>query len=262
MNLDNIPQEMTALPRWVCAWRNSKIPMQARQRKGASSVNPETWSSFEDARKAVEWGDYDNLGFVFNGDGIVGIDIDRGYDDDGFLSDISIDCMRACRSYTEQSRSGRGIHIYVRGDLPFKGKNNRAGVEIYRESRFFIVTGERIIYSELVENQLAIDYIVSKYFPEEVKQSGEKHGRIYSPEYYAPSPNKIAVRPAYPAIQPGMRNLSLTSLAGQLHTQGYSAGQIYNELLKANEQACKPPLPRGEVESIVRSITKYDEKHN
>lgn len=259
MNYDNIPPELIALPRWVCVWKNSKIPMQASVKKGASSVNPETWSWFETAKKAVEDGRYDNLGFVFYDDGIIGIDIDCGYDEDGFLSEISIDCMRACRSYTEQSRSGRGIHILVKGILPFAGKNNRMGVEIYSSSRYFIITGEKLIYDKIIENQEAIDYIVEKYFSEVEKEneSTGSTGRIYSPHYAKPEKGKIVIQPTYPPIPQGIRNLSLTSLAGQLHKQGYGKKEIYKELLKANQAACKPPLPVGEIQTIVNSVTKY-----
>ena len=164
MRYENLPPEITALPQWVCVWNNSKIPMRANIKKGASSVQPDTWSTFEDAKNAVESGMYDHLGFVFNNNGIVGIDIDCGFDDDGFLSQVSIDIMRSCRSYTEVSRSGRGVHIFLKGKLPFKGKNNRAGVEIYESSRYFIVTGQKLIYDTIIENQQAIDYIVEKYF--------------------------------------------------------------------------------------------------
>lgn len=259
MRYDTIPSDLTSLPQWVCAWKNSKIPMQAKIRKGASSVAPETWATYEEAKAAVENGTYDYLGFVFNNNGIIGIDIDCGYDGDGFLSEISIDCMRACRSYTEQSRSGRGIHIYVKGNLPFKGKNNRAGVEIYRSNRFFLVTGEKLIYNEIIENQQAVDYIVEKYFPETEKDGSGTGttGRIYSPQYSKPESGKISIQPTYPPIPQGMRNLSLTSLAGQLHNQGYDKREIYVELLKANQAACKPPLPVAEIQTIVNSVTKY-----
>ena len=258
MKYDTISPELTVLPQWVCAWKNSKIPMQARVRKAASSTDPGTWAAFEEAKAAVENGTYDYLGFVFNNNGIIGIDIDCGYDDDGFLSGVSIDCMRACRSYTERSRSGRGIHIYLNGTLPFAGKNNGAGTEIYQSRRYFIVTGEKLIYDKIIENQGAIDYIVEKYFPEAEKEStGTGTGRIYSPHYSKPAGGKILIQPSYPPIPQGMRNISLTSLAGQLHAQGYGRRDIYRELLKANQAACRPPLPVAELQTIVSSVTKY-----
>ena len=68
-------------------------------------------------------------------------------------------------------KSGRGIHILLKGDLPFKGKNNCNGVEIYKSSRYFIVTGEKLIYETMIENQEAVDYVVDKYFPETVKEN-------------------------------------------------------------------------------------------
>lgn len=255
MRFDTIPEEMKRTNQWVCAWNGSKIPMQASVRKAASSTDPSTWSSFAEAKQAVDSGMYDYLGYVFNGDGLIGIDIDRGYDDDGFLSDLAVDCMRACKSYTEQSRSGRGIHIYVRGNLPFVGANNRNGAEIYATRRYFIVTGERLIYGNIIENQDAIDYILGRYFRTELRQnSGERKERIYTPVYTVVS-GKVTL--SYPKITPGMRNLSLTSLAGQMHSRGYSHRDIFRELLKVNERACEPPLDREEVVSIVRSVTKY-----
>jgi hypothetical protein len=264
MRYANLPPEITALPQWVCVWNGSKIPMQAREKKGASSVNPETWCDFHTAETAVNNGIYDHIGFVFNNNGIVGIDIDCGFDTDGFLSEVSIDIMRACRSYTERSRSGRGVHVLLKGKLPFKGKNNGNGVEIYESSRYFIVTGEKLIYDTMIANQDAIDYVIERYFPETVKES-ETPGysqRIYSPVYDKPEKGKIALRPTYPPIPSGMRNLSLTSLAGQLHNQGYSKKEIYSELLYANKAACTPPLPESEVQTIVNSVSQYRRKGN
>lgn len=259
MRYADLPPELTALPQWVCVWDNSKIPMQAKERKGASSVNSETWCDFATAEKAVNDGSYDHIGFVFNNNGIVGIDIDCGFDSDGFLSEVSIDIMRACHSYTERSRSGRGVHVLLKGKLPFKGKNNGNGVEIYESSRYFIVTGEKLIYDTMIENQQAIDYVVEKYFPETVKENDSPgySQRIYSPLYEKPENGKISLRPKYPPIPRGMRNISLTSLAGQMHNQGYSKKEIYQELLYANKTACTHPLPASEIQTITNSVTKY-----
>ena len=255
---DNVPQELKNKPQWVNVWNGSKVPMQTTQRRAASSSHPETWGTFEAAVTNVQNGIYDGIGYVFNDDGLIGIDIDTGFDEDGFLSPLSIDVIKTCQSYTETSRSGRGVHILVRGTLPFKGKNNGNGVEIYKSARYFIVTGRKMVFDSIIENQTAIDYVVEKYFPDVVKDNENTTSqRIYSPIYTEPNSGKISLTPHYPPIPSGMRNISLASLAGQLHNQGCSKGEIYEELLKVNKLACTPPLHRNEIETIVDSVTRY-----
>jgi len=119
---ENIPDELKALKQWVCASENSKVPMRAFEMLPASSADGSTWSDFSTALQAVESHAYDYCGFVFNDNGLVGIDIDRGFDEYGLMSPLAADIIGACRSYTEKSRSGRGFHIILRGALPFKGK--------------------------------------------------------------------------------------------------------------------------------------------
>jgi hypothetical protein len=234
--------------------------MQATNPFPASSTNPATWSSFEEAVFAVESGFYDYIGFVFNDNGIVGIDIDDGFDEDGILSDLAHDIISKCQSYTERSKSGRGYHIFVRGDIPFKGKNNLAGVEVYKTARFFIMTGDLTMpYLHIRENQPALDHIVDKYFPEtREKKPTTVTPRIYNPEWECPKGSKrVRIKPNYPVIPDGCRNICLTSLAGMMHSIGYTKGQIYRELQYANSTACKPPLDDGELKAICNSVTRY-----
>lgn len=260
MMYDNIPEELRRLNQWVCAREGSKVPMQATNPFPASSTNPATWSSFEEAVFAVEAGFYDYIGFVFNDNGIVGIDIDDGFDEDGILSDLAHDIISKCQSYTERSKSGRGYHIFVRGDIPFKGKNNLAGVEVYKTARFFIMTGDLTMpYLHIRENQPALDHIVDKYFPEtREKKATTVTPRIYNPEWECPKGSKrVRIKPNYPVIPDGCRNICLTSLAGMMHSIGYTKGQIYRELQYANRTACKPPLDDGELKAICNSVTRY-----
>lgn len=259
INYDNIPEELKQLRQWVCVAGNSKIPMQATSPYPASSTNPATWSSFDEAVEAVRRGWYDYIGFVFNDNGIVGIDIDDGFNERGFLSDLAHDVITMCQSYTEQSKSGRGFHIFVKGDIPFKGKNNLAGVEVYKTARFFIMTGDIVEAWYLRGNQPALDYIVDKYFPEtrEAKTTAVTP-RIYNPEWDSPKGSRrVRIKPNYPVIPDGCRNICLTSLAGMMHSIGYTKGQIYRELQYANNTACKPPLPDNELKTICNSVTRY-----
>lgn len=260
INYNHIPEELRELNQWVCAFEGSKVPMQATNPFPASSTNPATWSSFEAAVSAVEGGFYDYIGFVFNDNGIVGIDIDDGYSELGLMTPLATDILGNCESYTERSKSGRGFHIFIRGDVPFKGKNNLAGVEVYKTARFFIMTGD-VVYNrfEILDEQPALDYIVGKYFPEtREKKSAAVTPRIYNPEWDCPKGCKrVRVKPHYPVIPDGCRNICLTSLAGMMHSIGYTKGQIYRELQYANSTACKPPLDDGELRSICNSVTRY-----
>lgn len=255
---ENIPNELKELPQWVCTRSDSKVPMKAFGNEAASSTNPETWATFDTANYAVSKGVYDYCGFVFADNGYVGIDIDTGYED-GFMTPLAADIIGRCESYTEKSKSGRGFHILLRGTLPFKGKNNLAGVEIYKAARYFIMTGDTVLYHNIEENQEAIDYIVEKYFPEsrQEKETSEYGSRIYSPMWEMPENKRIKLRPVYPRIPDGSRNICLTSLAGMLHNIGYSKQQIYDELIYCNTVACEPPLDKAELKAICNSVTRY-----
>lgn len=263
MSYDTIPTELKTEKAWVNVWSTSKIPMQSTKRKAASASDPGTWSTFAEAAQAVEEGYYDGIGYVFHDNGIIGIDIDTGFDDRKLLSSTACDIIKTCASYTEKSRSGRGFHILLKGNLPFKGRNNHKGIEIYRTARFFIMTGKTFLrYTSITDNQPAIDHILSTYFAAEAAAptpaGNIRQPVIYRPTYSAPSTaGCFKLRPEYPEIQPGARNISLASLAGQLHTQGYSKEAILQEVAYANSVACKPPLPQGEVAAIVNSITRY-----
>lgn len=266
MNLDRIPQTLKDLRQWVCVHGGSKVPMRAFSPNSASSTDPSSWSSFENAVRAVKQGHYDNVGFVFADNGIVGIDIDCGWTEDGLLSPLAFDILSRCQSYTELSRSKRGFHILLKGTLPFKGKNNLNGVEIYQSSRYFIMTGDVILFPEIRENQGAIDSILNDYFQETERESAAKPAasRIYKPEWELPRKRKeddgnwrVKLRPVYPRIPAGSRNICLTSLAGMMHNQGYSKTQIYDELFYANTVACDPSLDKRELRTIVNSVTRY-----
>ena len=260
MNLQNIPNELKELTQWVCSYHNSKVPMIAHAYSSASSTNPNTWTTFDAAVMSVKCGNYDSIGFVFNNNGIVGIDIDDGFDGEGFLSPLAADIISKCKSYTEKSRSGRGFHILVKGTLPFSGKNNLAGVEIYQQSRYFIMTGDTLLFKNIIANQEAIDYIIQKYFsaiPTKVSDIGTITDRIYKPEWLNRSDDKINLRPVYPRIPEGCRNICLTSLAGMLHNQGYTSRQIFDELMYCNKVACEPMVHEREIKTIVNSVTRY-----
>lgn len=252
-----IPLELQRIPQWVCAKNDSKAPFDPVNGRAASVARPETWGRYEQAVKRVDDGLADNVGFVFHQNGIVGIDIDDGWSD-GFVSPKAAEIIRRCGSYTEVSRSGRGFHILLRGRLPFDGRNNRAGVEVYQTGRYFIMTGKTLIYTDIIDNQPAIDWLVETHFPD-MREGGDKSARrrVYTPEWSLPVDGSIPLRPDYPPIPAGTRNISLTSIGGAMWSNGYSKRDIRRELDRINRTACSPKLPDGEVAMIVASVTRY-----
>ena len=140
---ESIPEELKARPQWV-VWKAvgdklDKVPYSAWTGRKASSTDLMTWSTFEEALKAYESGEYAGLGFVFSsGDPYTGIDLDDCVDEDGQIALWAHEIVRYFNSYTELSATGTGLHIIVRGDVPNRRKGS---VEVYSSKRFFTVTG-------------------------------------------------------------------------------------------------------------------------
>lgn len=138
INYDTVPPELRQLPQWVVwrAERGTKVPYQTSGAH-ASTTNPETWTTFDQAAAAAPR--FSGIGFVFSGaDGFVGIDLDDCIEE-GALTPWAEEILTAMASYSEVSPSGTGIKIWVKGDLDDSIKTK--GIEIYPSKRYFTVTG-------------------------------------------------------------------------------------------------------------------------
>jgi len=116
----NIPEELKQLPQWVC--HRNKVPFNPVTGASAKAGQLATWASFEDCVNALDGGGYDGIGFEFNNNGIVGIDLDHVIAENGSLSDEAVGIVAMLDSYTEYSPSGKGLHIFVKGDIPVDGR--------------------------------------------------------------------------------------------------------------------------------------------
>jgi putative DNA primase/helicase len=161
--IENIPDQLTERPQWVC-WRyeerkgeTTKVPYIAGKNSRASSTDLLTWSSFEYALAAHEAGEppYDGIGFVFcSGDPFVGIDLDHCRNaETGEISPWAQDIIsRAQEGYVEASPSGTGVHIIVCGTVR-DGKTRKdvlvngrtvGRIEMYGRAKFFTMTGRTL----------------------------------------------------------------------------------------------------------------------
>lgn len=133
---ENIPEELKQLPQWVC--HRNKVPFSPVTGAPAKAGQPVTWARFEDAVNA--YSNHDGIGFEFNNNDIVGIDLDKVLDADGTLLPEAAGIVEIMDSYTEISPSGRGLHIFVKGDVPASGRR-KGFIEVYKAGRYFTVTG-------------------------------------------------------------------------------------------------------------------------
>jgi KaiC/GvpD/RAD55 family RecA-like ATPase len=146
VNAEAIPKELQVLPRWVL-WKHEKVeerwqkvPYQVSGKRRASSNKAETWGSFDEALSTYLIDDFDGVGFVFNGDGIVGVDLDDAVKD-GVIAPHAQEALSDVAGYAELSPSGEGLHIITRAA---HASGKKKGIEVYSTGRYFTFTGKQL----------------------------------------------------------------------------------------------------------------------
>jgi hypothetical protein len=179
-----IPAELRDLAQWV-VWRyedrdgkRTKVPYQAAAPTArASSTDPSTWSTHEDALRAAGTDGMDGIGFVFTeSDPYAGVDFDHCVDGEDVNPHVGA-LLRELDSYAEFSPSGTGLHVIVRATV--NGGRNRTGktpwgaeFENYDRGRFFCMTGCHVPDTPRTvnERQRQLDAVRTKMFPPEEKR--------------------------------------------------------------------------------------------
>ena len=150
--LENIPNEMKALPQWVCY---KAIPKEGHWGKRIESPvtrglarnnQPSDWSDFETAVRYAQKNRMDGVAFALTA-GIVFIDLDEV---EAKPIEIRKTLASLCReldgTYCETSVSGKGIHFFCKGKLPdgARKKNGLYGLEMYDTGRFACMSGNNV----------------------------------------------------------------------------------------------------------------------
>ena len=163
-HLANIPPCIKAKTAWVGfkVAGGTKTPVVADSpNRKASSTNPKSWRAFDTAVNGLQRGDFNCIGYALNGEEI-GIDLDDCIDDDK-LKPYAAEIVERCGSYSEESVSGTGLHILLKGNL---GKGHKSSeVELYGRERFFICTGRHLPTTpeNILFNPEAVEWLVGTY---------------------------------------------------------------------------------------------------
>jgi len=171
-SFEKVPVWFKGFHNWVL-WTPEKVPLDPKNLKAASTTDPDTWGTYDEAEKAYLSCKDDSIagiGFVFTDSPFTGIDLDKCRDPKtGRIDTWAMDIVNAFRSYTEISPSETGLHIVVRGKLP-EGSTRRRNdkIEIYDSGRYFTVTGNILpgIRPEIKDRQEILTNFYRQHFPE------------------------------------------------------------------------------------------------
>lgn len=151
--------------------------------KLASATDPSTWrnpASVFAALHADTTGTLVGMGFVLHGDGTVCIDLDHCVDEHGNISPEAQQILdRFPNTYAEYSRSGHGIHIWVRTSRPLPADGKRKnGVEIYQNQRYIAITMDILPNrpQDIVDYTEELHNLYGELFPEDVAGTPDGDG--------------------------------------------------------------------------------------
>jgi putative DNA primase/helicase len=144
-----IPRELYHYKQWVCWTRvgreRIKLPISPATGRSASSTDPATWGSYQQAKATALRLGLDGIGFVFTAaDPYTGVDLDHCRTDGGALQPRAAEVVKRLNSYTEWSPSGVGLHILVKASLQERSGRRSQGIEIYSSGRYFTITGNQL----------------------------------------------------------------------------------------------------------------------
>ncbi len=167
-----VPACLRERAQWVC-WtyverngRRTKCPLSPSTGGNASSTDPRTWGTFEQAVATCQRSPgLAGVGFVFAADDpFSGIDLDDCIDASGQIKPWALEFLQRLDSYSELSPSGTGVKVFVQAQKT--GSKCRkpyadGQVEMYDHGRFFTVTGVRLreYAAEVMPRQAAFDAV-------------------------------------------------------------------------------------------------------
>lgn len=171
MSFSQLPEELRAQPGlgWVVwCWEDDPDRPGKRRKppfrtddpsRHASSTDPSTWGTFEQAVSLVTLGAADGIGFAL-APPYVGVDLDEELPETDRYA-----IMLALASYAEVSVSGTGHHVILKASL--NGGRHPAGIGVFQTGRFWYCTGEHVTGTPetIEERQDELEEVLAEYLP-------------------------------------------------------------------------------------------------
>lgn len=258
MNLD----DLKAQRRWVC-YNNAKdkAPINPRTGDFASSTDPATWATYDEAKRAVTRYRCAGVGVVFTGDGLVGIDIDDGIKDGGEYAKYTKHLLGLCYGYAELSPSGTGVHLIGRATIPrsLKRLMNGVGIEVYDKARYFTFTGEVIEadgydFSDLGSVQDVVDTIFDEVAELDAKAKPARRVEVVAPSAVEGDERDRQVAVWIERAVAMMRS----AVEGNRHNTRIKAGRLLGGALAAAQSAGKAVMDIDDAVALIYDAGTVD----
>ena len=268
-NFDGIPAELRRLPRWV-TWRAETEGSKTKPRKTpyradlphtrASSTDPETWCSFEQAEAAYLDGDRTGVGLVLDGTGdLAGVDIDGCRDAaTGTVDPAALALLEGMgAAYVEVSPSGTGLRAF--GYAPpletgAAGTLDGLKLELYSKGRYLTLTGKTIKAGPIAPLRGFGGLAERIRAGRKVNPETGEIERSAPDEHHAELMRRV--------LSGDVFHDSLRDLAASLLATGMQAGAAVNHLRALMDASAAPHddrwrSRRAQIPALVSSATKY-----
>lgn len=169
----NIPMELRQYKQWLWFKRIRKIDLKGKEKilklpvspitfKSDDWNNKEQWADFETAIYGLPNSGCDGLSFILTkNDPFLCIDLDNVSEDKKALVDDFSE------TYIEISQSGKGLHIFAKGEIADNFNNQIEKVEMYQNNRCIAMTGNSIdgTSNNIIDKQSEIDRYYECFAP-------------------------------------------------------------------------------------------------
>ncbi len=184
---------------------------------------------------------------------VIDLDVDPDKGEDGYETLRDWEREHGELPETVTAITGRGgYHLYYQTNTPIANSvNSDLGVDVRGDGGFVVAppsvhpNGKRYEWENHPDDHAVAEADDNVYaFIRHVQGEKRKGGKFRLPD----------------SISSGARNDTLFKYASSLQAKGYDDVYISMALAKVNEERCRPPLPKGDVRTIVASVTDRYEK--
>lgn len=167
-------KRLTDANRFVC-YKGDKRPYNAETKSRCDITNKINHNSFDFALNSAKKNpEFEGIGFVFGYDenrhyNYCGLDIDYCINEQGEIHPKALELIEILDTYTEISKSGKGIHcIFIAKKQGGICKNSKLDfckcLELYDNGRYFALTGNIIRNKDIEFRQEQCNRIYDMYF--------------------------------------------------------------------------------------------------